>query len=316
MLELLSKAAFSVLAGSGSLKRLASRYGMHRSDGFARQFIAGETIAEAVDVARKVEASGLAITLDYLGERASTTKAAADATRTYVSLIEELERSGIGRNLSIKLTHLGVDVDRATSIDNVRRVLDAAAHAGVFVRLDMGRSNYTALTLDTFETLWGIGYRNAGVVIQSYLHRSAADVERMNGLGARVRLVKGAYNEPRDVAFQRKMEVDASYIDLMRVLMTAGTYPAIATHDPAMIAATRAFAAQRAIPKDRYEFQMRYGIGSDLQTQLASEGHPVRVCVPFGREWFPYFMGRLGERPANLGFVVRSVMKERTPPDA
>lgn len=312
MLELFPKAAFSVLAGSRSLKRLASRYGMRGSDGFARRFIAGETVAEAMDVARKVEASGLAITLDYLGERVSTTTAAAEATKTYVGIIAELERSGIGRNLSIKLTQLGIDVDRATSIDNVRRVLDAAAHADCFVRLDMERSNYTDLTFDTFETLWNIGYRNAGVVIQSYLRRSAADVERMIGLGARVRLVKGAYNEPRDVAFQQKMEVDASYIDLMKVLMTSGPYPAIATHDPAMIAATRAFAAQHGIPKDRYEFQMLYGIRRDLQVQLASEGHLVRVYVPFGREWFPYFMRRLGERPANVGFVVRSVMRERT----
>jgi proline dehydrogenase len=311
MFELLSKAAFSTLAASGSLKRLASRYGMRHPHSFARRFIAGETVADAVAVARTLEASGLGTTLDYLGEGSSTTAAAAEATRTYVGIVAELERAGVGRNLSIKLTQLGIDIDRATSIDNVRRVLDAASAAGFFVRLDMERASHAELTLDTFETLWSIGYTNAGVVIQSYLRRSARDLDRMIAIGARVRLVKGAYNEPRDVAFQQKAEVDASFIDLMKRLLAAGHYPAIATHDPAMIAATCAFAAEHAIARDKYEFQMLYGIRRDLQLQLASEGHPVRVYVPFGREWFPYFMRRLGERPANVGFVVRGVMDER-----
>lgn len=312
MLEVFPKAVFSALAGSRSLKRLASRYGMRRADSFARRFIAGESIGEALAVVKGIEASGLTTTLDYLGESVSTMAAASEATKTYVSIIEAIERSGAGRNLSIKLTQLGVEVDRATSIDNVRRVLDAAALGDFFVRLDMERSKYTTLTLDTFETLWSIGYRHAGIVIQSYLRRSASDVERMIDLGARVRLVKGAYNEPRDVAYQQKSEVDASFIDLMKRLLTSGVYPAIATHDPAIIAATRAFAAQQGIAKDRYEFQMLYGIRRDLQAQLASEGHRVRVYVPFGAEWFPYFMRRLGERPANVGFVIRGVMRDRS----
>jgi proline dehydrogenase len=310
MLEGLAKATFSGLAASGTLKRMASRYGMRRGDSFARRFIAGETIAEAIEAARAIERAGLTVTLDYLGERVASTAAAAEATRAYIAIIGEVERAGIERNVSVKLTQLGIDVDRATSVDNLRRVLDAAMKAELFVRIDMEHSTYTEQTLDTFETLWNIGYRHTGVVIQSYLRRSAADVPRINALGARIRLVKGAYNERRDVAFQQKSDVDAAFIDLMKVLLTHGTYPAIATHDPAMIAATTEFASANGIRKEQYEFQMLYGIRRDLQAQLAGAGHPFRVYIPFGREWFPYFMRRLGERPANVGFVVKSVLRE------
>jgi proline dehydrogenase len=174
----------------------------------------------------------------------------------------------------------------------------------------MENSPYTDVTLGVFETMWQQGYRNAGTVLQSYLRRSEADATRLNGLGARVRLVKGAYNEPRDVAYQSKAEVDAAFVRLMQVLLSEGHYPAIATHDPAMVDATRAFARERGIPSDRYEFQMLYGIRRDLQTALLAAGYRVRVYVPFGREWFPYFMRRLGERPANVGFVVRGLLGE------
>jgi proline dehydrogenase len=311
MLEALPRAAFSVLAGSSTLKRLASRYGMRRPGSFARRFIAGETIAEAIDAARQIEAQGLMITLDLLGESVASAEEAVNATRAYLDAIAEIERAGIGRNLSIKLTQLGLDVDRATCVDNLRRILDVASTSGFFVRIDMENSPYTELTLEVLETVWHIGYRNVGTVIQSYLKRSARDIERLNALGVRVRLVKGAYREPRDVAFQQKSEVDAAFIDLMRVLLRSGNYPAIATHDPAMIDATTSFAADQNIPKDRYEFQMLYGIRRDLQTRLSREGYQFRVYVPFGREWFPYFMRRLGERPANVGFVLRSLFKEK-----
>jgi proline dehydrogenase len=175
----------------------------------------------------------------------------------------------------------------------------------------MENSPFTAVTLDVFETMWQQGYRNAGVVLQSCLPRSEADAERMNALGARVRLVKGAYKEPKEVAYQSKAEVDAAFVRIMRLLLAGGHYPAIATHDEAMIAATRAFAAERAIAPNAYEFQMLYGIRRDLQARLKKEGYRVRVYVPFGREWFPYFMRRLGERPANIGFVVRGILSER-----
>jgi proline dehydrogenase len=190
-------------------------------------------------------------------------------------------------------------------------VLEVATKADFFVRIDMEQSTYTEQTLETFETLWSIGSRNIGLVIQAYLKRSPQDVKRMNELGARVRLVKGAYREDDDVAFQEKEEVDRAFVQLMKVLLTEGTYPAIATHDPAMIDATNAFATERGIDRQSYEFQMLFGVRRDLHRNLTAAGHPFRVYVPFGTDWFPYFMRRLGERPANVGFVVKSIFREQ-----
>jgi proline dehydrogenase len=311
MLDALPRSAFALLAGSAAARRLASRYGMRRPTGFARRFIAGETVPEAIAVARSIEREGLLVTLDALGENAVATTAAADATRTYVSIIGELERAGVARNISLKLTQLGLAVDRATSIDNLRRVLDVANTAGFFVRIDMESSAHTDQTLETFEAVWNIGYRNVGVVLQSSLRRSEQDVRRLNELGAGVRLVKGAYREPRAVAFQHKPEVDAAYLSLMKLLLSEGVYPAIATHDPALIDSAKAFARDRGLGPDKFEFQMLYGVRRDLQGALAAEGYRVRVYVPFGKEWFAYFMRRLGERPANVGFVVKSLLRER-----
>ena len=312
MLEALPRATFSLLAGSLTLKRLASRYGMRRTSSFARRFIAGEDIADAIEAAHAIEREGLLVTLDLLGESVVTSEDAARATRSYIEVIGEVERSGIDRNLSVKLSQLGLDVDRATGIDNLRRLLDAATPGNFFVRVDMESSKYTQHTLDAVETLWGIGYRNVGVVIQSYLRRSKDDVERMNRLGIRVRLVKGAYRESRDVAFHQKTAVDAAFVELMERLLLGGTYPAIATHDPIILDATKKFAAVQGIGQDKFEFQMLYGIRRDLQAAFASEGYRFRVYVPFGREWFPYFMRRLGERPANVGFVFRSLLRDKS----
>jgi proline dehydrogenase len=311
MLQSLSKQFFHLLAGSQSLKRLASSYGMRQPGGFARRFIAGETVGEAIAAARDIERAGLTTTLDYLGESVSTTSAAAQATAAYLDVIRAIAGAGIGRNISLKLTQLGLDIDRATSVDNLRRILDEAAKREFFVRIDMENSPYTERTLDVFETLWGLGYTRMGVVIQSCLKRSEADVRRVNALGARVRLVKGAYKEPADVAYQQKQDVDAAYVALARTLLLEGTYPAFGTHDPAMLSEATAFAAAHGIGKDKYEFQMLYGIRRDLQAQLSAEGHQFRVYIPFGQEWFPYFMRRLGERPANVGFVLRGMVKDR-----
>ena len=306
-----SKAFFYALSRSSLLKRLASKYGMRSSDSFARRFIAGETVEEAIDTSRRVQAEGLHITLDYLGESVRTVEEADAATRAYVRLLDVIVAAGIERNISLKLTQLGASIDRATCVDNLRRILEPAARHGFFVRIDMENSPWTQMTLDIFETLWQQEYRNVGVALQSALHRTERDVQRMNELGARVRLVKGAYKEPETVAYQRKADVDAAFLRLARVLLDGGTYPAIATHDPAMIEETRAYAASRGLAKDRFEFQMLYGIRRDLQSELSSEGYPVRLYIPFGREWFPYFMRRLGERPANLGFVMRGILREK-----
>jgi len=311
MFQTVSKAFFTTLAGSASLKKLASRYGMRGPRSFARRFIAGETVEEAIAATRIIEASGLRHTLDLLGESVANMAEADTATRAYLEMLDRIVASGIGRNISLKLTQLGLTIDRATCVDNLRRILDAAARHDFFVRIDMENSPFTQVTLDVFETMWQQGYRNVGIVLQSCLPRSVDDARRMNELGARVRIVKGAYKEPRAVAYQEKAQVDAAFVEITKLLLSEGTYPAIATHDPAMIAAAKGHAAAHGVTPDRFEFQMLYGIRRDLQATLSSEGFAVRVYVPFGREWFPYFMRRLGERPANIGFVIRGILSER-----
>jgi proline dehydrogenase len=306
-----SKAVFHGLAGLRPLQRLASRYGMAPDTGFARRFIAGESAAEAIDAARVLAARGFGVSLDYLGESVATLELADAATRDYVRIVEEVVASGIERNLSLKLTQLGLDVDRATATDNLRRILEASTPHGFFVRIDMENSPYTEATLAVLETVWSLGYRDVGTVIQSCLLRSPADVDRLNALGARVRLVKGAYREPASVAHQRMGEVDDAYVALAHRLLDRNPYPAFATHDPAMIDAVKAYARQRGLGQERYEFQMLYGIRRDLQAALVAEGFRVRVYVPFGKEWFPYFMRRLGERPANVGFVLKGILHDR-----
>ncbi len=311
MFDTASKAFFHLLAGTPPLKKLASRYGMRRPSSFARRFIAGETTAEAIAAAQAVEARGMLITLDHLGESLKSLAQADAATREYLDIINAVAASGIGRNISIKLTQLGLDVDRASCVDNLRRVLDKAEPAGFFIRIDMEGSAYTEVTLDIFETLWGLGYREMGVVLQAALYRTEEDLPRVLRLGSRVRLVKGAYKEPKVVAHQKKHDVDEAYARLMKILMVSGTYPAFATHDPAMHAAALAFAAERGVARDKYEFQLLYGIRRDLQQSLVAGGSRVRIYIPFGREWFPYFMRRLGERPANVRSVLASLRDER-----
>jgi proline dehydrogenase len=306
-----AKGLFYALSRSAALKRLAGRYGMSRADGFARRFIAGETIEEVVEVARGLQAAGLRLTLDYLGESVSTLADADKATREYLRLMNVIVTAGIERNVSLKLTQLGLTVDRATCIDNLRRILEPGQRQDFFVRIDMENSQWTQVTLDVFETLWEHQYRNVGVVLQSALRRTEQDVVRMNALGARVRLVKGAYKEPDTVAYQRKADVDAAYVRLMHTLLDDGAFPAIATHDEAILIEAQRYASARNIAKDRFEFQMLYGIRRDLQSSLLRDGYGVRLYVPFGREWFSYFMRRLGERPANVTFVLKALVHER-----
>jgi len=306
-----AKSIFYGLSRSATLKRLASNYGMRSPGSFARRFIAGETVEEAIETSRSVQSQRLHLTLDYLGESVRTVEEADAATREYVRLLDVIVASGIERNISLKLTQLGVGIARATCVDNMRRILEPAGRHGFFVRIDMENSPWTQVTLDIFETLWQQQYHSIGIALQAALYRTDQDVRRMNELGARVRLVKGAYKEPPSVAHQRKADVDAAFLKLMRLLLDEGAYPAIATHDPAMLDATRAYASERAISADRFEFQMLYGIRRDLQAAFVTEGYTMRLYIPFGREWFPYFMRRLGERPANLGFVVRGILKEQ-----
>jgi proline dehydrogenase len=312
MLDTASKAFFHSLARSAALKRLASRYGMRKPASFARRFIAGETVQEAIEAAANVQARGLTATLDLLGESVSNLDEAETATRSYLRVLDAISASGVERNISLKLTQLGLDVDKASAVDNLRKILERAEPAGFFVRIDMENSPYTDVTLEIFETLWQQGHRQIGVVVQSALYRTEQDLERLNALGARVRLVKGAYKEPTSVAYAKKADVDAAYARELRMLLVHGHYPAIATHDPKLIDLTRRYADEHGVARDRYEFQMLYGVRRDLQQSLVREGYSVRVYIPFGREWFPYFMRRLGERPANVMFVIRGVLGETT----
>jgi proline dehydrogenase len=310
MLDRASKIFFHLIAQSRTLKTLASRYGMRKPSSFARRFIAGETAAEAIEAARAVEARGMAVTMDLLGESVTNLASADAATRDYIAVIDAMIASGIGRNISLKLTQLGLDVDKASAVDNLRKILERAEPAGFFVRIDMENSPYTGVTLDIYDTLWRHGYHHLGVVLQSALYRSEKDLQAINTFGGRVRLVKGAYQEPKTVAYQKKADVDAAYARMVKAVLIGGHDAAIATHDPAMIELARTIAREHQIAPDRFEFQMLYGVRRDLQAMLVKAGYRVRVYIPFGREWFPYFMRRLGERPANVAFVIRGVLGE------
>ena len=310
MLEGVSKSFFHLLAGSRTLQRLASRFGMRKPTSFARRFIAGETLPEAIEAARAVEARGLLLTLDHLGENVTNLAEADAATREYLAIFQAIVASGVSRNISLKLTQLGLDVDKAIAVDNLRRILERGEPTDFFVRLDMESSHYTELTLEIFEMLWHQGYRKFGVVLQAALRRSEQDLQRLNALGARIRLVKGAYTESRAVAYHRKADVDAAFARMAEELIAKGHYPALATHDEGMIDRTRRWASEHGVAPDQFEFQMLYGVRRDLQARLVGAGYRVRLYIPFGRQWFPYFMRRLGERPANVAFVVRSLFGE------
>ena len=270
------------------------------------RFVAGVELNEALGNVQKLNSAGLTATLDYLGESVHTAAEAGAAAAQYIALLHGIERIGAQCNASLKLTQMGLDVDRALCVRNVERILAQAAAFNNFVRIDMEGSGYTQATLDIFNELYG-RYKNVGIVIQAYLYRSEADIRALNKLGARVRLCKGAYNEPASVAFPAKADTDNNYVKLMQMLLSEGNYPGIATHDERMIEATRSYAAKQGIAPDRFEFQMLYGIRRDLQEQLVREGYRMRVYVPYGEEWYPYMVRRMVERPANLLFVLKGL---------
>ncbi len=278
---------------------------------FASRFVAGETLDTAVAAVRDLNGRGISASLDLLGESVITADEAAHASEVAIQMLDRIAADRLDANVSVKLTQFGLDLDSPRSAANARRVLERAAAHGIFVRVDMESSAYTQRTLDLVEKeLYPQFPKQVGVVIQSYLHRSAADVERLIGLGMRVRLCKGAYKEPPSVAFPEKADVDRSFAQLMERLLEHGTYPGIATHDEALLDRARRFARGRGIAKDRFEFQMLYGVRRDLQEALMKDGWRMRVYVPFGTQWYPYLMRRLAERPANIAFILGNVMKE------
>lgn len=276
----------------------------------ARRFVPGETVDALVGAIREANREGLSATGNYLGESVHDEPNARRAADIYLSVLDRIEKEKLDANISLKFTQLGQDISEAFLAKNLGRVMERAKETDTFIRFDMEGSDYTQRTLDAFEKLWSQGHRNIGVVLQSYLKRSAGDVARMNALGARVRLCKGAYAEPESVAFQEREEVDRSFVELTKTLLAHGNYPGIATHDERMIEATVAFAREEGIGPDRFEFQMLHGVRRDLQTQLVSDGWRVRAYVPFGEHWYPYLMRRLAERPANMLFFAGSVVKE------
>ncbi|MBW3553594.1 MAG: proline dehydrogenase family protein [Gemmatimonadetes bacterium] len=276
----------------------------------ARRFVAGEEIGDAIAAARELNAQGMTVSLDYLGESVSSREEATAAADTYIRIIDTMVAEGIDGNVSLKLTQMGQDIDEEFLDTNVRRVLDRAKHHGMFVRFDMESSDYVQKTLDFFERVREEGYDNCGVVLQSYLYRTHDDAKWASDRRAGVRLCKGAYAEPESVAFPNKADVDANYVRVMKLLLERGTYPGIATHDEAMIEATKAFARERGIDPSRFEFQMLYGIRRDLQKQIVDEGWRLRIYIGFGKAWYPYFMRRLAERPANVMFLASNVFRE------
>jgi proline dehydrogenase len=273
------------------------------------RFVAGDTLADALATGQRVNREGLLVTFDHLGENVTSPEEAAASREVYLELLNEISRHSLQANVSIKLTQFGMDISEPACRENVGQLVRRAADLGSFVRIDMESSEYTDRTLAIATELYGL-YSSVGTVIQSYLFRSRDDVEALCARRIRVRLCKGAYLEPPSVAFQNKADVDGNFVELMKILLARGVYPAIATHDERMIEATRDFARKHDIPRGGFEFQMLYGIRRDLQRQLAADGYRVRLYIPFGKAWYPYFMRRLAERPANLLFLARNLFRQ------
>ena len=272
------------------------------------RFVAGETLDQALAVARRLNTEDITVTLDHLGESVSTLAEAAEARDVYLRTLDAIHTAGIQGGVSLKLTQFGLDLSYEQCLANVDQLVHRAAELGNFIRVDMESSDYTDRTLDLVHTLHA-RFGAVGVVIQSYLYRSQADVEKLCAAKIGVRLCKGAYLEPATVAFPRKRDVDKSYLELTRYLLENGVYPALATHDEAVIRQICRFVTERRIPREGFEFQMLYGIRRDLQRRLVAEGYRLRLYVPFGKAWYPYYMRRLAERPANVLFVLRNLFR-------
>ncbi len=278
---------------------------------FARRFVAGETAAEALDAVRELNERGITASLDLLGESVTNESEARASGREYLRLLDQIRERNLDANVSLKLTAMGLDISEELCVVIMHEVLERARQYRTFVRIDMESSAYTERTLRLFEERLYPGYpENVGIVLQSYLYRTQADVERAIELRCRVRLCKGAYKEPATVAYPEKDDVDANYVRCMQALMMKGNYAGLATHDERIITEARRFAKEQRIPPDRYEFQMLYGVRRDLQEKLVDEGYRMRVYVPFGTQWYPYLMRRLAERPANVAFITGNVLKE------
>lgn len=276
--------------------------------GLVDRFVAGENLDEALVACHELANAGLALTLDQLGENVSTQEEVNTATHTYVEVLRRLHMEHLEPNISVKLTMLGLDLGDEVARGAMQTVLAAAREVGGFVRIDMEGSAYTARTMELFFELHDAYPDEVGIVIQTYLHRAEADVRACIDRRARVRLVKGAYAEPASVAFKSREQIDENYVRLMKLLLDQGRFPALATHDPALIEAAKDHARRKQIALDAFEFQMLYGVRQDAQKRLAGEGYGMRVYVPYGTEWYAYFTRRIAERPSNALFVLRQMV--------
>ena len=303
-----SRAVMLALADNDTIKRTLVQNGM--SKGIVQRFVAGETLEDALDAARRLQEKKIGAALDLLGENVATEQEACAATDAYIEVLDAFAKAALpSPYISIKLTALGLDLSDAMAAQNLFRILEAArAHADAFVRVDMEGSAYTQRTLDIVRAARR-EFKNVGTVLQSYLRRTDADLDLLIEEGTPVRLVKGAYAEPPAVAFPDKGDVDAAYVRQMKLLLQHGEHPAIATQDEAILHEAKRFVRENGVGNDRYEFQMLLGIRRDLQEGLAAEGYHVRAYVPFGASWYPYFMRRLAERPANVAFILRNLVK-------
>ncbi|WP_028544048.1 proline dehydrogenase family protein [Paenibacillus taiwanensis] len=305
-MESLMRNAFLFLSKNKVANRTAKKYGLRFG---AKRFVAGVQISEAVTTVRMLNEKGIVVTLDHLGEFISTREEAIEATAYNVRTLHEIAASGVKSNLSLKMTQLGLDISRELCMSNMRQILDAAKQHGNFVRIDMEDYAHNEVTLDIFRELREEYGTTVGLVIQAYLYKSQADMEQLAVYKPNLRLVKGAYKESQEVAFPRKEDVDQNFIRIIEQHLLDGHYAAIATHDDNVINHVKQFVKDHRIPNSQFEFQMLYGIRVQAQQELANQGYTMRVYVPYGDDWYGYFMRRLAERPANVGFVLKSMFK-------
>ncbi|HEY6122511.1 MAG TPA: proline dehydrogenase family protein [Pyrinomonadaceae bacterium] len=305
---MVTRSALIYLSRREGLKEFATRFRPFKK--LTTRFVAGETIDEAVASIREINAEGASASFDHLNESVEAANEAEQEVREYLRILTEIDKTGIRSNVSIKLTQFGLELDPELAFRNARRVVQEAASRSNFVRVDMEGSSVTQATLDIFKRLREeFGINDVGIVLQSYLRRTYDDTQQLLKLPARIRICKGAYNESPEVAFPDKKDVDSNYVRVMQLLLASGIYHGIATHDPKMIKATIDFAQKEGIAKDSFEFQMLFGVRRDLQRQLTKDGYNLRIYVPYGEHWYPYFMRRLAERPANIWFVLRNMLK-------
>lgn len=306
-MESLLKNTFLFLSKNRFANRTAKKYGLRLG---AQRFVAGEQIMEAIAAVKELNKQGIVVTLDHLGEFIFTKEEAAESTDCCIRTLEEIAKSGVNANLSLKMTQLGLDISRQLCMDNMRKILNTAAAHNIFVRIDMEDYAHNEISLEIFEELRKEYGKTVGIVIQAYLYKSEQDIDRLHVFSPNLRLVKGAYKESAEVAYPKKEDVDSNFIKIIEKHLLNGDYAAVATHDDQIINHVKKFVQDHQIPNSQFEFQMLYGIRTGAQQELANDGYTMRVYVPYGNDWYGYFMRRLAERPANVGFVLKSMFKK------